>query len=412
MNAEIIAVGSELLLGQIANTNAQFISERLAEIGVNVFYHTSVGDNPARLEEVIKHAEERADLLIFTGGLGPTKDDLTKETIARSLGVSLSMDEEAMDSIRAYFEKVGRVMTPNNEKQALILEGSVPLKNDFGMAPGMVFQQSGKAYILLPGPPSEMRPMFSTYGVPAVMGLMKRKEVIHSRVLRFFGIGESQLEADLEELIDRQTNPTIAPLAGDGEVTLRLTAKHESKDVAETLLNELESEIRQTVGEYLYGYDQDSLERVGFRLLKEKGLTLAAAESLTAGLFQSSLASIAGASSVLEGGVVCYQDSVKRNVLNVREETLKNHGAVSRECAIELAANVRTLFKSDIGISFTGVAGPEAQGDLPPGTVWIGIASGDGEPRAYKLTLAGSRNGNRSRTVKYGWHYLVKEYKA
>ncbi|WP_317951128.1 competence/damage-inducible protein A, partial [Rossellomorea marisflavi] len=355
MNAEIIAVGSELLLGQIANTNAQFISERLAEVGVNVFYHTSVGDNPARLEEVIKHAEERADLLIFTGGLGPTKDDLTKETIARSLGVSLSMDEEAMDSIRAYFEKVGRVMTPNNEKQALILEGSVPLKNDFGMAPGMVFQQSGKAYILLPGPPSEMRPMFSTYGVPAVMGLMKRKEVIHSRVLRFFGIGESQLEADLEELIDRQTNPTIAPLAGDGEVTLRLTAKHESKDVAETLLNELESEIRQTVGEYLYGYDQDSLEGVGFRLLKEKGLTLAAAESLTAGLFQSSLASIAGASSVLEGGVVCYQDSVKRNVLNVREETLKNHGAVSRECAIELAANVRTLFKSDIGISFTGV---------------------------------------------------------
>ncbi|KSU62583.1 damage-inducible protein CinA [[Bacillus] enclensis] len=409
MNAEIIAVGSELLLGQIANTNAQYISEQLAEAGVDVYYHTSVGDNPVRLSQAVKVAQGRADLLIFTGGLGPTKDDLTKETIAKALGTGLSMDGEALESIKAYFQKTKRQMTPNNEKQALILEGSASLKNENGMAPGMFLKKDGISYMLLPGPPSEMRPMFSKYGIPAILGTLKRKEIIYSRVLRFFGIGEAQLETDLEELIDTQTNPTIAPLAGDGEVTLRLTAKHESKSVAAELLDGVEEKILNVVGDYFYGYDQDSLVEVGMKVLKGKGLTLSCAESLTGGLFQSEITTLPGASAVLKGGVVCYQDEIKKKVLSVREDTLKQHSAVSEQCALELAENVRTLFASDIGISFTGVAGPDDLDGKKAGTVWIGLAVKDRPAKAFLLNLAGGRNGNRKRTAKYGWHYLLKE---
>ncbi|QTC42474.1 competence/damage-inducible protein A [Bacillus sp. V3] len=409
MNAEIIAVGSELLLGQIANTNAQYISEQLAEAGVDVYYHTSVGDNPVRLSQAVKVAQGRADLLIFTGGLGPTKDDLTKETIAKALGTGLSMDGEALESIKAYFQKTKRQMTPNNEKQALILEGSASLKNENGMAPGMFLKKDDISYMLLPGPPSEMRPMFSKYGIPAILGTLKRKEIIYSRVLRFFGIGEAQLETDLEELIDTQTNPTIAPLAGDGEVTLRLTAKHESKSVAAELLDGVEEKILNVVGDYFYGYDQDSLVEVGMKLLKDKGLTLSCAESLTGGLFQSEITTLPGASAVLKGGVVCYQDEIKKKVLSVREDTLKQHSAVSEQCALELAENVRTLFASDIGISFTGVAGPDDLDGKKAGTVWIGLAVKDRPAKAILLNLAGGRNGNRKRTAKYGWHYLLKE---
>ncbi|MEG9296727.1 competence/damage-inducible protein A [Mangrovibacillus sp. Mu-81] len=410
MNAEIIAVGSELLLGQIANTNAQYISEQLAEAGVNVYYHTTVGDNPVRLKQAIEIARKRADLLIFTGGLGPTKDDLTKETIASSLGTGLSMDGDALESIKAYFIKTNRLMTPNNEKQALILAGSDVLKNEFGMAPGMYIKKEGKSYMLLPGPPSEMRPMFRKYGIPAILHTLKRKEIIYSRVLRFFGIGEAQLETDLEELIDTQTNPTIAPLAGDGEVTLRLTAKHESKDIAGSLLDAVEEKILDLVGEYFYGYDHDSLVEAGMSALKDKGLTLSCAESLTGGLFQSEAASIPGASAVLKGGVVCYQDEVKKRVLSVQESTLKMYSAVSEQCAIELAENVRVLFSSDIGISFTGVAGPDDHYGKKAGTVWVGLAVKNRPAKGFLLNLAGGRNANRKRTAKYGWHYLLKEF--
>lgn len=263
--------------------------------------------------------------------------------------------------------------------------------------------------MLLPGPPSEMRPMFSKYGIPAILGTLKRKEIIYSRVLRFFGIGEAQLETDLEELIDTQTNPTIAPLAGDGEVTLRLTAKHESKSVAAELLDGVEEKILNVVGDYFYGYDQDSLVGVGMKLLKDKGLTLSCAESLTGGLFQSEITTLPGASAVLKGGVVCYQDEIKKKVLSVREDTLKQHSAVSEQCALELAGNVRTLFASDIGISFTGVAGPDDLDGKKAGTVWIGLAVKDRPAKAFLLNLAGGRNGNRKRTAKYGWHYLLKE---
>lgn len=408
MNAEIIAVGSELLLGQIVNTNAKFISKCLAEIGVNVFHHTVVGDNADRLKKSIEIAENRADLIIFTGGLGPTKDDLTKETIALHIGTKLVTDEEAMKSIEDYFLKTKRTMTENNKKQALVLDGAKVLPNENGMAPGMLLKHKNHSYMLLPGPPHEMEPMFLQYGREAILETMDEVQKIESRVLRFFGIGEAQLETEIEHILDRQTNPTIAPLATEGEVTLRITAKHQSSTEAIRLIDETEKEILSQVGSYFYGYNDTSLIQVLSKQLAEKNLTIACAESLTAGLFQSQLASISGASSILKGGVVCYTNETKMKLVNVKKETLDQFGAVSKECASELAENIRLLLDSDIGISFTGVAGPAPLEDKPAGTVWIGIARKNQETKTYLLELASSRNGNRLRTVKYGCHYLIK----
>jgi nicotinamide-nucleotide amidase len=408
MNAEIIAVGSELLLGQIVNSNARFISQQLAGIGINVFFHTVVGDNPDRLRSVIEIAEKRSNLIIFTGGLGPTKDDLTKETIARHLGKNLVMDQEALESIELYFKKANRVMTENNKKQALVLEDSTILPNHHGMAPGMIVENGNCVYMLLPGPPKEMEPMFLHFGTAALSKQVKTDEKIVSRVLRFFGIGEAALETEIMDLIDQQTNPTIAPLAADGECTLRLTAKHHDLQTAEVMLDEVEGNIRARVGQFLYGYDNTSLVAELMKALKEKKLTISAAESLTGGLFQQELTSVPGVSSVLKGGVVCYTNEVKKKVLKVKTETIEKYGVVSQECAKELAENVAALVSADIGISFTGVAGPDELEGKPVGTVYIGISIKGKQTVVEKLKLGGSREANRSRSVKYGCYYLIK----
>jgi nicotinamide-nucleotide amidase len=408
MNAEILAVGTELLLGQIANTNAQFISKQLAEIGVNVFYHTVVGDNSSRLIAALEVAESRSNLIIVTGGLGPTKDDLTKETIANHLGKTLVTDEDALRSIEAFFTKINRVMTENNRKQALVLKDSHVLKNDYGMAPGMVVTTDTHTYMLLPGPPSEIKPMFLHYGQHALLAKMNIQEKIVSRVLRFFGIGEAALETEIEELIEGQSNPTIAPLAGDGEVTLRLTAKHVEASEAEKMLDSVEASIRAKVGEFIYGYDDTSLMEEAVKHLKKSGLTIAAAESLTGGMFQEQITAFAGASQLLKGGVVCYSNEAKANILKVSADTIEQHGVVSEECARELAENVASLLGADIGISFTGVAGPDEQEGKPVGTVYIGIHQVGQGTKVEKLQLAGNRTGIRKRTVKFGYYYLLK----
>jgi nicotinamide-nucleotide amidase len=409
MNAEIIAVGSELLLGQIVNSNAQFLSKQLAELGINVYYHTVVGDNQTRLENTIEVAKSRSDLIIFTGGLGPTKDDLTKETIAKVLGRKLVMDSYALRSIEDYFKKTKRTMTENNKKQAHVLEGSDVLQNDYGMAPGMGLIVDKKTYMLLPGPPKEMNPMFSTYGREFLLKQLGPTERIESRVLRFFGIGESRLEVEIEDLIDRQTNPTIAPLAADGEVTLRLTAKHRSLETAKQLLDETERLITDRVGEFLYGYESTSLVKEVLKKLKVNKQTIASAESLTGGLFSEKLTGESGASSVINGSVVCYSNNVKERLLNVEHETLVSEGAVSEKCAIQLAENVRKLFNSDIGISFTGVAGPDELEGKPVGTVFIGLSYLEEPTKVFELALTGTRAGIRTRTVNYGFYYLLKE---
>ncbi|MGG0718759.1 competence/damage-inducible protein A [Robertmurraya massiliosenegalensis] len=411
MNAEIIAVGSELLLGQIVNTNAQFLSKQLANIGVNVYYHTVVGDNPERLKLVLENAESRADLIIMTGGLGPTKDDLTKETIASHLGKPLVHDEVALKSIEEYFQTTNRVMTENNRKQALVLEGATVLPNDHGMAPGMVATVNNRTYMLFPGPPKELEPMYLQYGEKEILKNQPTNDKIVSRVLRFFGIGESTLETEIEDLIDGQQNPTIAPLAADGEVTLRLTAKANNEKLANQLIDDTEQQILSRVGEYFYGYDSTSLMNELFRELDARDLSIACAESLTGGLFQQEITSISGAGDVFKGGVVCYATEVKNHVLKVNEETTDTDGAVSAACAMELAENVRSIIQTDIGISFTGVAGPAKQEGKPVGMVFIGISIKGQEPIYEQLQLAGTREGIRIRTIKHGCHFLLKTLK-
>lgn len=406
MNAEIIAVGSELLLGQIANTNAQFISEQLALLGINVYFHTVCGDNKGRLLNAIQNAESRADLLIFTGGLGPTKDDLTKETVAEALGRALVTDQEAMDSMLVYFRVTGREMTENNRKQALVIEGSHVLRNRQGMAPGMIAESNGHTYLLMPGVPSEMKPMFLDFA----RGYLAHRHTQHiqSRVLRFFGIGESQLETKILDLIDAQSNPTIAPLAKESEVTLRLTAKHENSAEAVKMLDRIEKQINQRVGRYLYGYGEETLAEVVFRLLVNQQKTIAFAESLTGGMAAEWMTGLPGASSVLTGGVVCYTNTVKERVLKVPLSVLNGEGAVSGRCAEMIAASVRELCGSDLGVGFTGVAGPDKSEGKEVGTVYIGFADARGA-KSYLFHFNGSRRKIRTQSVKTGYD-LIRRY--
>lgn len=409
MKVEIIAVGSELLLGQITNTNATFISSRLAEIGVDIHYHTVVGDNPNRLKEVITIAEARADVLIFSGGLGPTKDDMTKETIAGHIGTTLVSDDTALQYIEHYFKRSKRKMTENNKKQALVLKGATVLANRTGMAPGMAVKNDEIHYILLPGPPHEMQPMLVDEAIPYLLGVSGKQEVITSRVLKFYGIGEAELEHLIQPILEKQSNPTVAPLATAEAVTLRITAKSGSIDEANKLINPVEEEIRSIVGSYIYGTDDDTLSSKAVDLLKEKGYTLSAAESLTAGLFMAELANEPGISSSLAGGVVVYNKDTKINQLGVKESTLDEYGVVSKECAASLAINVQQKFSSDVGIGITGAAGPTPHDGKPVGIVWIGIVLPNEKPVTYKLDLSGTRNANRLRSARFALYYLIKE---
>ncbi|WP_313891201.1 competence/damage-inducible protein A [Psychrobacillus sp.] len=408
MKAEIIAVGSELLLGQISNTNARYISSQLAELGIDVYYHTVVGDNPARLVESIQIAENRADLIIFTGGLGPTKDDLTKEAISSHLGKRLVMDDHALFYIEDFFKRMNRVMTENNKKQALVLEGCTVLENKHGMAPGMLLSTDKHAYILLPGPPKEMEPMFQFEAKPLLQKLLHKETIIMSQVIRFYGIGEAELETKVQDLLEKQTNPTLAPLASDGEVTLRLTAKSATEDDAWQKIEELQAEILDRVGKYVYGYNNDSLASKLREILIDHSLTISAAESMTAGLFQSELAAVPGMGEALVGGMITYTEQIKVEQLGVDKQMIASKGVVSSECAEEMATRIKEKFGTHIGIGITGAAGPDGHGGQPPGTVWIGIALDHMAPVSYKLSLSGMRNTNRLRAVKFTIHYLIR----
>ena len=409
MNAEIIAVGSELLLGQITNTNARYISSQLAELGINVYYHTVVGDNADRLKDAIQLAESRADLIIFSGGLGPTKDDLTKETIAHHLQTQLVMDDEAMISIEAFFKRINRPMTDNNKKQALVLENCQVLANHNGMAPGMFYSNLDKIYILLPGPPKEMEPMFQLEAKPLLAKWLNQGEVIVSHVLRFYGIGEAELETKIQDLLDVQSNPTIAPLASDGEVMLRITAKASTDQEAKALISQIEQLLMDRVGTYLYGYNDDSLASRTVEVLQEKNWTISAAESLTAGLFQSELAAIPGASAVLIGGMVTYSTESKIKQLGISQEIIEGHGVVSEECAVAMAMRIKEAFNTDIGVGLTGEAGPSSLEGKPAGTIWIAIAFPNGIVKSHELHLSDMRNTNRLRVVKRTCYEIIHQ---
>lgn len=392
MKAEIIAVGTELLLGQVVNTNATFLSEELADLGIEVYYHTVVGDNPQRLESILEEAQERSDLIVLCGGLGPTDDDLTKDTVAAHIHHTLIQDEQALARLHEFFSFSKNKMTENNLRQTLMIEGGLAVQNPTGLAVGTLITEQGTTYLLLPGPPNELKPMFQQYARPLLEELFPQEEQLISRVLRFYGIGESQLVTELKELIDTQTNPTIAPYAKPNEVTLRLTAKSGDEKVGQQLLDSLEASVMALVGEFFYGYgDENSLAKVTVKELKKHKKTITAAESLTAGLFQSTLGDVPGVSDVFKGGFVTYSAETKAAFLGIDRSLLEKEGTVSEACAIAMAEQSRIAADADFGVSFTGVAGPDELENQPAGTVWIGLAE-KGKP-----TIAFLQHFNRDR---------------
>lgn len=376
MNAEILSVGTELLLGNIVNTDARDLSEMLSELGINVFYHSVVGDNPERLEQSVKLAKTRADLIITTGGLGPTYDDLTKQVLCRAFGLEMYYDETEADGIKEWFEKRrrGAKMTENNLRQAWLPEGCTVFHNLWGTAPGCAFEADGVHVIMLPGPPSECTAMFRNCAMPYLKSL--EGGVIASHSLRVFGMGESAVENLLSGMMNELTNPTLAPYAKEGEVMLRVTAKADSEQQAEEMMTPVIENVREALGELIYGMDVDSLEERVSALLREKHSTLACAESCTGGLAAKRMTDLPGASEVFRGGVVTYTDEVKTTLLDIDPDVLRTEGAVSAEVAAEMAENVREKLRADIGIGITGLAGPDGDGKNPVGTVFVAMATG------------------------------------
>lgn len=409
MKAEIIAVGTEILMGQIVNTNAQFLSEKLAQLGIDVYFQTAVGDNEERLLSVLNIARGRSDLVVLCGGLGPTEDDLTKQTLAKFLGRDLVFEEAAQARLDEFFaSRPASARTPNNERQAQIVAGSRPLPNAAGLAVGGILKAEGVTYVVLPGPPSDLKPMVNQELLPY---LSETSEQLYSRVLRFFGIGESRLVTLLHDLIDRQTDPTIAPYAKIGEVTIRLSTKAHSQEGADAKLDQVEKDILAVdhLSDYLYGYGEDnSLAQVVFDLLKKGGKTITAAESLTAGLFQARLADFAGASDIFKGGFVTYSIEEKAKMLNIPLEELKMHGVVSDFTAKKMAEQSRLLTGADLAVSLTGVAGPDQLEGQPAGTVFIGLSSAQGTLSRKVLIGGRSRSDVRHIAVLHAFN-LVRQ---
>lgn len=405
IKTEIIAVGTELLLGQIVNSNAQWISQQLALIGVNTYYHTVVGDNVGRLHAVFQKAQERSNVIIVTGGLGPTEDDVSREAFYEMSHIPIIEEPNAMKKIENYYAEQHAVMTANNRRQARVFQDSIVLENKTGMAPGMITDYEGNKWIFLPGVPREMKQLFTDNVIP----FLKERNgemIIQSTVLNFIGIGESKLEDELKELIEKQDNPTIAPLAQKDGVTVRLTVKSTTKDGAEALLHKTKLDIMKKVGSFCYGENNETIEEKIASLLTKTNKTIAAAESLTGGLFTEKLVGVSGASTFIKGGIICYDTAVKKNVLRVSGETINRYGTVSEQCAFEMAKRVCELLDTSIGISFTGVAGPNETEHTKVGTVYIGIYDVNGFVRIEKCFFQGDRDQIRYRATLKGYEFL------
>lgn len=374
----MVSVGTELLLGQITDTNATYICRRLAECGIPVYFRQTVGDNFRRVQEAFRLAWSRAELVLFTGGLGPTEDDLTKEAVADALGAELVEDPESLAHLEQFFARRGRAMTPNQRRQALIPRGAQAIPNRWGTAPGVFWEVDGRVVVMVPGVPREMRGMVDEFVVPE---LQRRgwvgQDVIRSRVLRTVGIGEGQLEEMIRDLI-HTTNPTVAPLAHLGEVHLRITARGAPDEVSR-LLDQAEARLRDRLGDAVYGVDDETLDEAVAALLRESGLRVAVAESCTGGLVGERLTSVPGSSAYFVGGVVAYSNEAKSRLLRVPEELLERFGAVSAEVAEAMARGVRLEFGADVGLAVTGVAGPGGGTEAKPvGRVFLALADEHG----------------------------------
>lgn len=408
MKAEILAVGTELLLGDILNTNAQYLAKELAALGIEVYYQTVVGDNPKRLEETLYHAFSRADLVITTGGLGPTEDDLTKETAAKYFGESLVLDEKALAQIQVMFDHMGRTMTENNKKQAFVPENNcVVMYNANGTAPGIIIEKDEKIIIMLPGPPKEVVPMFEKQAKPYLA--KKQEYTFISRVLRVASVGESAMEAMVKDLIDAQTNPTIAPYAKEGEALLRITAKAKDEEEANGLIDPIAAALKERLGKSVYAEGETNMETEVAKLLLTQKKTIAIAESCTGGEISSQLVRYPGISEVFLEGCVTYTNEAKIKRLGVSEDTLAEFGAVSKETAMEMAKGIAKTAGAEIGIATTGVAGPDGgTAEKPVGLVYIGIyKNGIVEAREYRF--AGGRNKIRDRATFQALDWLRRK---
>ncbi len=399
MVAELISVGTELLMGNIVNTNAAYLSKKLAAIGVSVYYQSTVGDNKERLKKTIETALSRADIIILSGGLGPTADDLTKETAAEVLGRNMYLDEHSMERIRAYFEKIHRAnITENNWKQAMIPEKSIILDNHNGTAPGIIMEENGKSIILLPGPPNELQLMFEESVLPYLQ--KENNKVLYSRMVKVCGIGESKAETMVKDLMEQQTNPTIAPYAKTGEVHFRITALAESEEEGKELVKPLVKELKQRFGNAVYTTKEDvTLEEKVVKMLKKQQLTMVTSESCTGGMLASKIINVSGVSEVFKAGLVTYANEAKRELLGVRKKTLKKYGAVSRETAEEMVLGAVSRYDADVAVSVTGIAGPEGgTEEKPVGLVYIGCYV-CGELAVYECHFTGTREKIRETTV-------------
>ena len=406
MNAEILAVGTEILLGDIVNTNAQYIAQGLAELGIDVFYQTVVGDNPDRMKTAMNIAFERADIIITTGGLGPTGDDLTKEIGAECFGRKLILDEKALDRIKKFFDKMKRPMTDNNVKQAMVPVNSTVMYNENGTAPGIIIEDNNKILIMMPGPPKEMKPMFSKQIKPYLA--LKQNHTLVSRTLRIAGVGESAMESMVRDMIDRQSNPTIAPYAKDTESILRITASAKTTEEAEKIIEPIAEEIYRRFGDSVYAEGETSIQETVAKILIDKKVTIAVAESCTGGLVAAKLIEYPGISEVLLEGAVTYSNEAKKRRLGVKDETLSAYGAVSAETAAEMAKGIAMTSGADIGVSTTGVAGPGPSEGKPEGLVYVGVYIG-GKSYVKELHLAGKRNVIRERAAYSALDFLRRK---
>ena len=373
-NTEILSVGTELLLGHVTNTDARDISEMLSQIGINVRYHTVVGDNPRRLEDCVKVAKERADIIITTGGLGPTCDDLTKQILAKAFGLELVRDENEYRGLYEYIN-LGRKVTPNNFEQAMLPEGCTVFHNDWGTAPGCAFEKDGKIVIMSPGPPKECNAMFRACAIPYLKKLSDEQIVSHS--LRIFGLGESAVDQMFRDEMNAMTNPSMAPYAKECDCLLQVTAKAHSETEAEEMLKPIIAHVKEKLGEYVYGMDVECVEEAVIQLLREKHMRFSAAESCTGGDIARRFTEIPGASEFFLGGVVTYTNGAKAKLLGIDPALIEEKGAVSFEVAKEMAQRVRALMGSDIGVGVTGLAGPDGDGVHEVGTVFVSMATAE-----------------------------------
>lgn len=398
MKAEIIAVGTEILLGDIVNTNAQYLAKELALLGIDVYYQSSVGDNKERLLKAFKDGLDRSDIIITTGGLGPTNDDITKEVACQALNQTLQLHQSSLEKIEKFFNKLGIEMTENNKKQAYFPKNAIVLDNKNGTAPGAILRENEKYIIILPGPPKEMKPMFENEARPYINSITNNTLV--SKTLKLFGIGESLLDTKISDIISEQDNPTVAPYISDMELRLRITAKSDSESKANSIIEPVVEKIKSRVGEFIYAEDNVSIEAVVSKMLVEKNLTISTAESCTGGLVSSILINYPGISSVFMEGCVTYSNESKISRLGVNPSTLKVHGAVSEETAKEMAEGIAKHLGTNVAISTTGIAGPDGGShDKPVGLVYIGIYI-NGKTTVNKYIFNGNRQEIRFRATK------------